>query len=513
MKLHSDSLAWAVRHLTSLGDSDLFPKPIEIDIIAALGHDAIDCLSDVELSSLRYGPSRRFIIPKGELSYRVATQLDPLDSIFLAAIVRQFGEYFEARRRPLAEKVVFSYRYSPDPDGQLYDPSYSWNEFWSHCYGLAGKYNYAVVLDVADFYNQIYHHVLENQITEAGIPNQVKNWVVGLLGHVTAMVSRGIPVGPHSSHLLAEVALAPVDNSLIMKGITFCRYVDDIVLFCDSLKEAHTLIFETAAVLDRQQRLILQNQKTRILASHTFREYCKTMSEDRPINDLESNLLSIIQKYSKGDPYRIVHLSELSDEDLKQFGKETVAKILDEYLDKDQPNYARLRWFMRRLAQIGHPSGVKYCIEHLNRLLPAIGEVCRYFVSVSDYENSWDDTGSALLQMINDPLVRSNEYLQLSIYSLFNRKVELDHFKSLVTTYGSLSPCLKREVILAAHAVHAGDWLRELKEHLNAMDVWNRRAFLVACANLRKEERRFFLRQVDTSNPLDRLIVKWAREQ
>lgn len=83
----------------------------------------------------------------------------------------------------------------------------------------------------------------------------------------------------------------------------------------------------------------------------------------------------------------------------------------------------------------------------------------------------------------------------------------------MLTTYSSLSSCLKREVILAAHRLHAGDWLRELNEHFNAMDAWNQRAFLAACANLPKEERKFFLGQVDKSNPLDRLIVKWAKEQ
>lgn len=61
------------------------------------------CRDMTTVTTLRSGPSRGFVIPKGELLCRVATQLDPLDSIFLEAIVRQFGEYLEARRRPLAE--------------------------------------------------------------------------------------------------------------------------------------------------------------------------------------------------------------------------------------------------------------------------------------------------------------------------------------------------------------------------------------------------------------------------
>ncbi|MEW6107304.1 MAG: hypothetical protein AB1563_13265, partial [Bacillota bacterium] len=61
------------------------------------------CRDMTTVTTLRSGPSRGFVIPKGEVLHRVATQLDPLDSIFLEAIVRQFGEYLEERRRPLAE--------------------------------------------------------------------------------------------------------------------------------------------------------------------------------------------------------------------------------------------------------------------------------------------------------------------------------------------------------------------------------------------------------------------------
>ena len=61
---------------------------------------------------------------------------------------------------------------------------------------------------------------------------------MSLLESVTVKVSRGIPVGPHSTHILGEMSLIPVDNSLSMKGLDYCRYVDDIVIFCDDYKQA-----------------------------------------------------------------------------------------------------------------------------------------------------------------------------------------------------------------------------------------------------------------------------------
>jgi hypothetical protein len=43
---------------------------------------------------------------------------------------------------------------------------------------LAGKYPYIVKTDIVDFYNQIYHHTLENQIDECGIDDEYKNAII-----------------------------------------------------------------------------------------------------------------------------------------------------------------------------------------------------------------------------------------------------------------------------------------------------------------------------------------------
>src|SRR5688500_16179312 len=106
------------------------------------------------------------------------------------------------------------------------------------------------------------------------------------------------------------------------------------------------------------------------------------MIEDRPINDLEKQLLAIIQKYSKGNPYKVVAISELSDADFRSITTEVVERILGDYLAPTAPDYVRLRWFLRRLAQVGHPAGVEFCIKNFDKLIPALSEMCHYFTSV-----------------------------------------------------------------------------------------------------------------------------------
>jgi len=512
MKLDPKSIEWAINHLIKFSDTDLFPRPVELEIIANLKEEAVKILSKIDISNIMPGAARRFIVPKDDLSYRVATQLDPLDSIIFTGIIYQFGYLLEQKRRPKNELSVFSYRFAPDKEGRLYDPDFSWNKFWLHCYRKSKDFSYAVILDIADFYNQIYHHTIENQLIEAGFPNQVIKWLLRLFGSITAKVSRGIPIGPHAAHLIAEISLRPVDNSLIARGYNFCRFVDDIIIFVNNETEGKIAIYEIAEILDKQQRLHLQRQKIRILSRSEFQKYCQERIEDRPINDLERQLLNIIKKYSNDNPYAVISLSKIDDNDLRLFSTEVVNKILTDYLEKTEPDYIRLRWFIRRLAQVGHPSAVEFCLNSFERLLPALSEICHYFISVgNNYNTNWYGIGSQLLSILNQPIIKSNEYFQMSILSLFNKKKNLDHIDKLIKLYRNSSPVVRREIVLAALANNCSDWIRELKEQYVSMDPWLKRAFWVACKILPLEERKFFVKSIEKTNPLDELLINWLK--
>ena len=265
MQLQSSSVRWAIDFIANHSDGDLFPRILEYDAILAQREHFTGLLEKADLNQLRPGPSRRFIVPKDEISYRQATQLDPQDSIILSALLYQYGQGIEDRR--LDSKIVFSYRFGPSDEHGLYSSQSAWNEFWEEAKDLAARSSEVLYCDIADFYNQIYHHTIENQLIESGFPNQAIKWILNLLGSTTADVSRGVPVGPHSVHLLAEAALIPIDNALASYGLTFRRFADDILVFCDNRKQTRSVLARVASVLDKQQRLMLQRHKTRILSS------------------------------------------------------------------------------------------------------------------------------------------------------------------------------------------------------------------------------------------------------
>ena len=514
MPIQPDSIEWSLKHLAKLGDSDLFPKPIELDPLLEKIDDVKIVISSREPNDFAINPARRFMVPKDEFSFRRATQLNIFDSIILTSIIYEYGHGIENRRIPIDQKRVYSNRLAPQHDFMLYNKDYGWNQFWQQCQIKSAEYSHAAVLDISDFYNQIYHHTIENQLGESGFPNSAIKWTIKLLESLTSNVSRGVPVGPHAAHLLAEASLIPLDNSLASHGIEFIRFVDDIIIFDNSDINCRKRIYQLADILDKQQRLILNNSKTQLLTSAELRNLCSERIEDRPINDLEKDLLEVIKRYSGNNPYQTVLISTISADDLVKFNKDTIEKILQDYLDSNPVDFIRFRWFLRRLTQVGHPGAVEYCLKNLELLTPAIADICHYFLSASQNLNGVvPEIGGKLLEALNNEIIKTNEYFQICILSLFSRNARFNHFASLQDLYNRSSSFIKREIILSAHCAKNSDWLRELKESYNGLDPWAASAFIVAIRNLPLDERKYFINKLTNSSELIDILKKWSKEK
>jgi hypothetical protein len=153
MKLNEDSIKWAIQHLSEFGDTDLFPYPVELKIISDNKEDVLNKVKDINIGDYNFSASRRFMIPKDELSYRIATQMNPIDSILFCALMHQFGGQIESKRA--STDKVFSYRFSPETNGKLYSSESTWEKYWEKCEEKARHYKYVAYLDISDFENQM----------------------------------------------------------------------------------------------------------------------------------------------------------------------------------------------------------------------------------------------------------------------------------------------------------------------------------------------------------------------
>ena len=209
------------------------------------------------------------------------------------------------------------------------------------------------------------------------------------------------------------------------------------------------------------------------------------MIEDRPINRDEKEMLDVVRKYSGGNPYRYISYSEVEPEDWEALSGNKVSSIIEEYINMESTDYIRLRWFYRRLAQIGHPGAVRVSLENIDRLGPCFANICAYLASVQSMEPAdWKDIGRALLDLLEQNNVKASEFFRLSILSLFTRNADLNHFSSLSARFNESDQNARREILLAAYRNEVVDWIRGHKEAFGAMDIWQKRAFIFCCSTI-----------------------------
>ena len=155
---------------------------------------------------------------------------------------------------------------------------------------------------------------LENHLVSAGVPQEAAKSIIKLFSNLTQGVSRGIPVGPHATHLLAECVFDPIDRNLLDEDYVFCRFVDDIHIFCKTRQQAQIAFYDLAELLDKEQKLSLQSHKSRILSAEEFIEYADHIIAEAPLSPLERDIVEVIDRYTSGDRYRNIDFAVLSEE-------------------------------------------------------------------------------------------------------------------------------------------------------------------------------------------------------
>lgn len=459
-KIAKTHLRWALKHIAKEGDTDIISTPFEHKLVRKNKDEVISALSNIDISNHDWKNIRRFVAQKDAVSFRRVCQLDPIDAILFAALISQnktkFTNYLSDYRTN-----TYSHILTCSSDGEMYERGDGWTRFWRDSIQKASEEhcNYVVVTDLVDYYNQIYHHTIENQLSEAGISKPHQTAIKKLLQFETDKISRGIPVGPHPSHVLAELAMVPIDGFLVQSGITYCRYVDDIHIFVKSQPEATIELSNLVQALD-SHKLSLNRTKTRIVSANEFITEAYRKANNDPINSIESRFLELLSDHSD-DPYDEIEIDDLDEEDKEELYSLALNEVLDEYLSAEHIDYSRIGWFLRRLSQVGIPGSAEFVVGHMDELLPVIADVAKYLsrIDVDSYQSV--QLGETLSLSLQNEVIANSEYLSACILTSFTNSPEFNNFSEFEGLYGGNS-LVKRKVVLAAQAQGKADWIRRL---------------------------------------------------
>jgi len=518
IRLRQDTLDWALEHSLRHGDTDIFPLSFEFRAIQQDWGTVRTYLSEQNLLVWQTRPLRECLAPKGPHAFRNVTQLDPLDFLLFCGLVYEIGADLEMRRVPPETSIVFSHRFAPTQDGRMFDPNVGHRQFLNECSRRLTQpgVSYVAVADIADFYPRIYHHPLQNALAAATVHAAHVGAIMRLLGGWTGRVSYGVPIGSDPARLLAELTISDVDDALMSDGMQFVRFSDDYRFFAQTHSEAYRNIAYLANYLYYNHGLTLQPQKTEIMPVDEFRQRFLRTLEERELENVRNQFERFAEELGLDTWYEPIEYDDLTDEQQKFVDSLNLVEMFRQELDGARgPDFAVVRFALRRMAQLGSADLVDDVFAHMNVLHPIFPDIIRYLARIRGLQgNDRAEIGAQILNLVEDSIVSELEYNRMWALQLFAQSREWYNIDRLFRLIGATPGMLtRRKIILAMGRSRQVHWFQLRRRHLFEESPWPRRALLAAASCMPADAYTHWCRSIEARlDPLERAVICWARQ-
>lgn len=509
-RLSSSSLDWALAHTGRFGDTDIFPVPFEFEAIRACWPFLRGELETTDLGEYRTRASQQILMPKSRTGFRIAVQLDPFDALVYAAMLYESADFIERYRVPSRLGIACSYRLNVQADGSLFEAETGWPTYHRRSVELtkSGRFTHVLTADITDFYNQVSHHRVNNVLQSAGVPQDRCKDVESFLSKLGAKHSRGLPVGPSASIVLAEASLDDVDKFLMSRGLDYVRYVDDFRIFCTSERVAIEAAHALTEYLYTSHRLALAASKTRRYTIKSFREHELLDPAEEERRGRISKLSAEIQEILENTGYQ-VGFDDLAHSTLSRVTRENLVDLFRESVQKRPVHLGSVRYLLRRAKQLRTVVLKTIVMENLGILAPALRDAIEYLV-VATKPNDLANTTRSLLKFLREDPSGSLPFVRLWVLEFFVRRPLADSYPKLLKVAEESRESLGiRPVALLSRACRQVQWVRSQRERWANHAPWDRRAIIWAGSILPDDERRHWLAAIKeaATDALDRAVA------
>jgi hypothetical protein len=503
---------FARAHITRYYDSDFYPKAFEYQALWASWDRCLDYLTSTDVEALPAHSPRLYAAPKPGGDFRVVHQLDPIATIVYTALAYRLAPFIEAARRPIRDGVACSYRIEVDATrGGFFGENKGYEQFLERCRALARSYQHVLVADISDFYNQVYLHRLQNALRlchpEAGpYSTAIEDYLISVNGGV----SKGLPVGPAASILMAEACLIDVDDMILSKGFALTRYVDDIRVFADSPEDLGRLHQELTVYLYAHHRLSLSGSKTKVVPAAAFAERYiddPALTETQLAHSRLSNATPAAQGGATASFVAIRHPVGDAPPD-----PGVVIELMHSLCRAPTLNMGLARHLLRKCRRYRIRAPIPLLLEHFSFFAPVINDVVLYLERVSS--PAFVERHSAAIAALYDnapalriPFVRHWFDGYAASHLAFLDEEATRRAVQNSPSFSAQARC--------ARTLHDVAWIRSRKQDIDALSSSERREVFRSSVILAREERNAWLRRIarNQSYIVDQLVIEWVLSQ
>lgn len=487
--ISEESLVFAREHIRAFYDSDFFALPEYFGCLWDKWDNVVDYLTRTKVGELHIDPPRRIVAVKPSGGFRVVHQLLPLETIAYTALVHSISCDIEKARPAKVERKACSYRIQLG-NGIFFGGGTGYSDFTEQSFTLSKDNEFVLTTDIVDFYNQIYVHRLRNAIESVNSELSEIAWAIEhFVSRLNRSISRGIPVGPTASHILAEAILLDVDQFISGCGFNFTRYVDDYRIFSNNRRKLEEFRQSLMIYLYDHHRLVLNESKTRLQSSSEFVE--SQLDNSHAIHRLET-----WKKLDELNPYAEEEVEVDFDTNPEQ-AEGLVMESLKEMVDKNYVDIGILKKALRIAKSFEGKSVPELVISNLQLFRSGARDV---FLMLDDFidrkvKNDWfeellphveakglgNDVADHWLQWhlakrVNyldhrevRMYLRESKFLDLKALSAVTGR-DIATVREFIARYGSLGVQDRYSVLHAAHILSKDErsaWLRSAKGSFN----------------------------------------------
>lgn len=494
-RIGTKAIDWAVLHLQKHGDTDIFPVPFEYQMMGDL--TLRKHARDVDLTSYDARGLSTFLVPKDETGFRISHQLDPLDALVYTASVYEMSSVIERGRADISRRVACSYRIQSTESGDFFPADNGWHDYFVRSRDLASSYPYVLHVDIAAFYNHIYHHRLQGALEEVGVSFLRSKNIERFLGKFTARQSRGIPIGPTASHVLAEVCLNDVDQFLEDKGYDYTRYADNFRIFVDDRRSARCALHHLVRYLYTAHRLTVQESKTLLQPADEFLVSRLEDPQRKEEEEQERALQDLIDSVRDASGYADIDVDSLGEDAPHEALRHALTELFQEALDRDPVRTGMARHILRRARSMRTRTLYPLVMSHLEYLVPVFRDVCLYILATFPRNQIHARRVGDKLREFALESDYSCSFVRMWVLHVLQERPAASSYVDAVLLAQSAEQDLGiRPLALLARAFGRTSWVREQKEKVMTLPPWDRRAVIYAGQILPTDERRHWLRIV-----------------
>ncbi|WP_028347640.1 RNA-directed DNA polymerase [Bradyrhizobium murdochi] len=508
-RLSTGSIERAIEHISTFGDTDVFPHPIETAFLVEQKTGIAAELSALDLETFEPAQAIETIAPKSRWGFRIVHQLPLLETLLFTAAAIEIGADVENIKRPLDEFGPFGYRFdSTKADASLFVTHRSYKDWlqWQREQIKQNAFVYVVATDIADFYQRIYFHRIENILDVATDRKGIKSFIEKLIKRIRGKQSYGIPVGGSASRIIAEAILSDADSALADEGIVFTRFVDDYRIFLKADQMPYVTLAFLAEHLATTEGLSLNNQKTKVWSAAEFEDVLSDQQDD------------VFDKAGQAAIESLTHslyFDEEPDEaEVEAIRALNLVEMLEEELDEDHWDFGKIRLIFLGLRLTENAEALELLLERFDELLPFVKE----FVLLVDALDKAGielsaDQKAKVLQLLEVGAAGSVPTIQVWLLELFVRSCLVIDHKTL--TKLSVNTLSQRQSFIIRGLNNDVNFFRRNKTRFEELNVFEKGHFMLGATCLPRDEFTNWVGAVKPNlrRPLDARFCDWVKNK